>query len=86
MEIKIRSFNPVKKEGSRVLAMVDISVGDFLIKGCRVVKSDKGLYLSMPRVQRSENQWENVLVVENLELAQAIEDKVLLYAASNLVV
>jgi DNA-binding cell septation regulator SpoVG len=86
MEVRIKAFHQVKKEGSTAVAMLDISLdGVITIRGCKIVRGDKGLFISMPRVQRGE-QWENVVTIEDLELEQLIEDKVMSYAGKNLVV
>jgi len=42
---------------SKTKAFVDVSIGDFIIKGLRVVQGEKGLFLSMPREQGKDGKW-----------------------------
>ena len=40
-----------------VKAFCDVAVGNFVIKGVRVVDGKKGLFVSMPREQGKNGQW-----------------------------
>ena len=44
---------------SKVKAFVDIAVGDFVIKGLRVLKGEKGLFLGMPQEKANDGKWYN---------------------------
>jgi stage V sporulation protein G len=42
---------------SKTKAFVDVGIGDFIVKGVRVVQGEKGLFLGMPREQGKDGKW-----------------------------
>ncbi|MFH0762833.1 MAG: SpoVG family protein [Candidatus Omnitrophota bacterium] len=42
---------------SKLKAFVDVAIGDFIIKGLRVVNGEKGLFLSMPQEKGKDGKW-----------------------------
>ncbi|MFA4888821.1 MAG: SpoVG family protein [Candidatus Omnitrophota bacterium] len=42
---------------SKTKAFADVEIGDFIIKGLRVVDGEKGIFLSMPREQGKDGKW-----------------------------
>jgi len=42
---------------SKTKAFADISIGDFIVKGLRVVQGEKGLFLAMPQEKSKDGKW-----------------------------
>ncbi len=41
---------------SKTKAFVDVAIGDFIVKGLKVVQGQKGLFLSMPQEKGKDGQ------------------------------
>ena len=67
-----------KVDGEQKLkAFVDVSLAGFIIKGLRIVKGEKGLFLSMPRHQGKDGRWYNTVYPTSKELHQQLSELVL---------
>lgn len=44
---------------TKTKAFVDIGVGDFIVKGLRVVEGQNGLFIAMPREKGKDGKWYN---------------------------
>jgi len=44
---------------SKTKAFVDIAIGDFIIKGLKVLEGKKGLFLGMPQEKAKDGKWYN---------------------------
>ncbi|MDI6758982.1 MAG: SpoVG family protein [Candidatus Omnitrophota bacterium] len=42
---------------SKLRAFVDVALGDFLVKGLRIVQGEKGLFLGMPQEKSKDGKW-----------------------------
>lgn len=42
---------------SKTKAFVDVAVGDFVVKGLRVVQGKEGIFLSMPQEKSKDGKW-----------------------------
>jgi stage V sporulation protein G len=62
---------------SKTKAFVDIAIGDFLIKGLRVVQGEKGLFLAMPREKAKDGKWYDTFRPLTQESRQNLIDMVL---------
>jgi stage V sporulation protein G len=62
---------------SKLKAFADISIGDFVIKGLRVVEGQKGLFLAMPQEKAKDGKWYNVFYALNKEARQNLSEIVL---------
>lgn len=62
---------------SKTKAFVDISLGDFVIKGLRVVEGEKGLFVSMPREKGKDGKWYDTFSPKSKEARQELADLVL---------
>jgi len=71
--VRLRRF-----EGdSKLKAFVDIAVGEFIVKGLRVVEGQKGLFLGLPQEKGKDGKWYNVFYPKNKEARQELSDLVL---------
>jgi len=62
---------------SKTKAFVDITLGDFIVKGLRVVEGEKGLFVSMPREQGKDGKWYDTFSPKSKETRQELAELVL---------
>lgn len=62
---------------SKVKAFVDIAVGDFIVKGLRVLQGEKGLFLGMPQEKSKDGKYYNSFYPKTKEARQSLSDAVL---------
>jgi stage V sporulation protein G len=62
---------------SKVKAFVDISIGDFIVKGLRLLEGKKGLFLGMPQEKSKDGKWYNTFFPATKEARQDLTDAVL---------
>lgn len=62
---------------SKTKAFADIAIGDFIIKGLRVVEGKNGLFLSMPREKSKDGKWYDSVYPSTKEAHQNLQDIVL---------
>ena len=76
-DIKIIRISHLRTQTSKVKAFVDISVGDFVVKGLRIIEGKKGLFLGMPQKNSKDNRWYKIFYPKTKESAQMLKDSVL---------
>ena len=62
---------------SKVKAFVDVGIGDFIVKGLRILKGEKGLFLAMPQEKAKDGKWYNSFYPVTEEARQNITEVVL---------
>lgn len=62
---------------SKLKAFCDVSIGDFVVTGLRVVDGKKGLFLSMPQQQGKDGKWYDTVFPSTPEARKSIEETVL---------
>jgi len=62
---------------SKTKAFADISIGDFVIKGLRVVAGSKGLFLALPQEKSKDGKWYNTFLPLTKEAHQKLSELVL---------
>ncbi|MFA6216837.1 MAG: SpoVG family protein [Candidatus Omnitrophota bacterium] len=62
---------------SNVKAFVDVSFGDFIVKGLRVVKGKDGLFLGMPQEKSKDGKWYNIFYPATKQAQLELTDAVL---------
>lgn len=62
---------------SKLKAFCDIAIGDFIVKGFRVVQGEKGLFLGMPREQGKDGKWYDSFIPATDEAKQNLSEMVL---------
>ena len=62
---------------SKTKAFVDVSIGDYVVKGLRIVKGQKGLFLSMPQEKSKDGKWYNSFYPATKEARTSLTDLVL---------
>jgi len=62
---------------SKTKAFVDVSVGDFIVKGLRILQGKKGLFLGMPQEKAKDGNWYNAFYPVTKEARQSLTEVVL---------
>jgi len=62
---------------SKVKAFVDIAVGNFIVKGLRIVKGQKGLFLAMPQEKAKDGKWYSAFYPRTKEARDNLAEVVL---------
>jgi stage V sporulation protein G len=62
---------------SKVRAFVDIAIGDFVVKGLRILQGRKGLFLGMPQEKSKDGKWYNSFYPLSKEARQSLSNVVL---------
>jgi len=77
-ELGLKVVRLYRLEGdSKTKAFLDIALGDFIVKGLKVVQGQKGLFLSMPQDKAKDGKWYNSFYPATKEARQALNDVVL---------
>ena len=62
---------------SKTKAFADITIGDFLVKGLRIVQGQKGLFLAMPQEKVKDGKYYPSFAPLTDEAKQALSETVL---------
>lgn len=77
IDLKVVRLHRFDSEDSKLKAFVDVSIGDFIIKGFRILNGQKGLFLAMPQEQGKDGKWYNVFSPATEEAKQNLSEVVL---------
>ncbi len=77
-DIQVARLFRVEKEGSKLKAFADLSIGDSLIvKGFKVVEGENGLFVSMPSTPGKDGKWYDAAFPTTKEKRQEISEIIL---------
>jgi stage V sporulation protein G len=76
-DIKILRIKHLDKQVGKLKAFVDISLGDFVVKGLRIIEGKKGLFLGMPQKISKDNRWYKVFYPKTTEATRILKEVVL---------
>jgi len=77
IELSVKRMVRFDGEGS-LKAFCDLAIGEmFLIKGLRVIKGKKGLFVSMPRQQGKDAKWYDTVAMLTKEVGAEVTRVVL---------
>jgi stage V sporulation protein G len=62
---------------SKVKAFVDVALGDFIVKGLRILEGKKGLFLAMPQEKSKDGKWYSSFYPSTEEARQNLNEVVL---------
>jgi stage V sporulation protein G len=62
---------------SKVKAFADVAIGDFIVKGLKLVEGEKGLFLSMPQEKSKDGKWYNSFYPTTKEAKHKLQETVL---------
>ncbi len=62
---------------SKVKAFADVSIGNFIIKGLKVLEGKNGLFLSMPQEKAKDGKWYETVFPVTKEARKSLTEVVL---------
>lgn len=65
------------ENGSKLKAFADVAIGDFIIKGFRIVEGKNGLFLGMPQEKAKDGKWYSSFSSTSKEAQQDLINTVL---------
>ena len=78
MEDVLKVVRMHRLEGdSKVKAFADISIGDFVVKGLKIVQGKQGLFLSMPQERAKDGKWYSSFFPVTEEAKQSLSEALL---------
>lgn len=78
MSCELKVVRIYRLEGnSKLKAFADVAVGEFIVKGVRIVEGKKGLFLSMPQEQAKDGKWYNSFYPSTEQAKRILTDVVL---------
>jgi stage V sporulation protein G len=75
-DLKVVRLHRFEGEG-KTKAFADVAIGDYIVKGLRIVQGKDGLFLSMPQEKAKDGKWYNVFYPSTKEARQSLNDAVL---------
>jgi stage V sporulation protein G len=77
-EVALKVVRMFKLDGdSKVKAFADIAVGEYVVKGVKVIQGRKGLFLSMPQDKSKDGKWYNTFYPTTTEARMSLSELVL---------
>lgn len=77
VDLKVVRLHRFDNEDSKLKAFVDVSIGDFIVKGLRILNGQKGLFLAMPQEQGKDGKWYSMFSPATEEAKQNLSEVVL---------
>jgi len=71
--VRLHRFNG----DSKLKAFADVSIGDFVVKGLRVMQGKEGLFLGMPQEKSKDGKWYSAFFPVTEEARQDLANVVL---------
>ena len=62
---------------SKVKAFADVSIGNFIVKGVKVLEGKNGLFISMPQEKSKDGKWYETFFPSTKEARKLLTDLVL---------
>ena len=76
LDLKVVRLHRLESD-SKTKAFCDVAIGNFVVKGLRVVQGQKGLFLAMPQEKSKDGKWYNTFLPLTEEAKQSLCDVVL---------
>jgi len=77
LNFKVERLYRLESDGA-IKAFADVTVNDaILLKGLRIVKGEKGLFVSMPKIQGKDQRWYDTVRLMTKEIRSQISKVVL---------
>lgn len=77
IDLEVVRIHRFDDEESKLKAFVDVAIGEFIIRGLRIVQGQKGLYIAMPQEKGKDGRWYNCFYTKNPEARSALSEIVL---------
>lgn len=77
LNLKVVRLRRFEDSESKLKAFVDVAIGDFIVKGLRILQGQKGLFLAMPQERSKDGKWYNAFYPITKEARQNLLNVVL---------
>ena len=77
LEVKVVRLHRFDDADYKLKAFVDVAVGDFIVKGLRVLQGQKGLFLAMPQEKSKDGKWYSTFCPATKEASLSLTEAVL---------
>lgn len=77
LNLKVVQLRRFDNDDSKLKAFVDVAIGDFMVKGLRILQGQNGLFLAMPQEQGKDGKWYNAFYPLTKEARQNLSEVVL---------
>jgi len=67
----------MNKAESKLKAFVDIAIGDFVVRGLRILEGKNGLFLGMPSERAKDGRWYRRFYPQTKEANNILTEKIL---------
>lgn len=74
--LKVVRLHRLESE-SKTKAFADVAIGEFIVKGFRVVEGEKGLFLAMPQEKSKDGKWFDMVHALTPAARKSLADAVL---------
>lgn len=64
-------------EGGKIKAFTDVSLGEFIVKGLRVIEGKKGLFVALPQEKAKDGKWYNIFFPATKQAYRLLSETVL---------
>ena len=70
--------NPVKAKGIKIKAICHVTFDEeFVVKGIKLIKGDKGLFISMPSIKSTNGEYYDICFPLSADLRKEIQDAII---------
>lgn len=77
-EYQVKVVRLYRLEGeSKTKAFVDVAIGEYIIKGLRILQGKDGLFLGMPQEKAKDGKWYNAFYPATKEARASLTEVVL---------
>jgi len=76
--IKVIRLTELTDKSKALKAFCDISLSDkIVIRGCRVVQGQNGIFVAMPQTKGGDGQWYPIVTIRDEALRKSINEEVI---------
>ena len=76
-DIRVLRLHRFDDDNSKLRAFADIAIGEFVVRGLRVIQGQEGLFISMPQERGKDGRWYNTFYTKNPKARKVLANKVL---------
>jgi stage V sporulation protein G len=75
--VEVVGLRRFENDDSKLKAFVDVAIGEFIVKGLRILQGQKGLYLAMPQEKGKDGRWYNSFYPKSPEAREFLTETVI---------
>ena len=74
MDLEVVQIRRFDNGDSKLKAFVDVAIGEFIVKGFRIVEGEEGLFIGMPQDRGKDGRWYDRFSPRSPEAKQALTE------------